>query len=254
MGCIYGIQDNINSMWYIGQCRRNPDERRRAHFGGRGSQELKDAINEFGSENFTFHILLDGIIPELLDDYEKEYVKKYNSKTPNGYNLTVGGNSSGAPSGETRKKMSKAQKRRKRNPHSPETRRKMSESHTGKKKSPEHIRSMSEVRKGKKASKETKQKLSEIHKGKKLSKEHRLKISKSNKGKHQGPVSDEHCRKISESLETPERMEARRFFFSLPSDMPLKEKRKRIRQRFSDKHRNTVYRWCKKFNSEARKN
>ena len=152
---------------------------------------------------------------------------------------------------ESLQKMSEWQKGKNRGPLSTEHRRKISEAHTGKKKSPDHIRKMSEAKKGKKPSEETRRKLSEWQKGKKLSNEHRRKISESNKGKHQGPVSEEHCRKLSEALETPERMEARKFFFSFPLDMTLKEKRKCLRQKFPEKHRNTIHRWCKKFDSET---
>ena len=44
---------------------------------------------------------------------------------------------------------------------------------------------------------------------------------------------------------------ARTFFFSLPSDMSLEEKRKCFRQRFPNTPRPTVHRWCKRFDSES---
>ena len=43
---------------------------------------------------------------------------------------------------------------------------------------------------------------------------------------------------------------ARKIFFSLPSDMDLKVKRKHLRQRFLDKPYITIWTWCKKFESE----
>ena len=58
------------------------------------------------------------------------------------------------------------------------------------------------------------------------------------------------CRRMSESKETSECKAARKFFFSLPSDMDLKEKRKCLRQRFPNKIYDTIYSWCKKFDSE----
>ena len=78
-----------------------------------------------------------------------------------------------------------------------ETRRKMSESHKGKKFSEEHRRKISEAKKGKFLSEDTRKKMSESHKGKKFSEEHRRKMSESHKGKH---LSEEHRRKISEAL------------------------------------------------------
>ena len=62
--------------------------------------------------------------------------------------------------------------------------------------------------------------------------------------------TEETKRGISEAKETPERTAAREFFFSLPADMTLVDKRKRLRQRFPNKHRDTIHRWCKKFESE----
>lgn len=111
MGCIYGIRNEVNHKWYIGKCNRPvPEKRRDEHFNGRGSQELKDDIDEYGVENFTFHILHDGIIPELLDNYEIETIAKYNSVVPSGYNKTKGG-SRGEYSDESRLKMSESVKR-----------------------------------------------------------------------------------------------------------------------------------------------
>ena len=251
MGSIYKITNTVNGKSYIGQTIHDAVKIRIAHhLRGHGNLALKSAVEKYGVDAMKFEILHDGIIPEFLEGYEKEAIEKFNTIAPHGYNFTEGGETS-TPSEKTRRKMSESQKRRKRSPHSAETRRKMSESHKGKPRSKEHSENISRALKGKKPSEETRRKLSEVHKGKSLSNEHRRKISESNKGKHQGPVSDEHRRNISDALETPERMDARKFFFSLPSDMTLKEKRKRLRQRFSDKHRNAIYCWCKKFDSET---
>ena len=50
-------------------------------------------------KNFTWDILHEGIIPELLDIYEIEAIAEFNTVTPNGYNLTFGGEG-GTPSEE----------------------------------------------------------------------------------------------------------------------------------------------------------
>ncbi len=75
---------------------------------------------------------------------------------------------------ETKKKISKALKGKK---HSEETKRKMSESHSGKKHTEESKKKMSEAKKGMKHSEETKRKMSEVQKGRKISEEHRVKLS-----------------------------------------------------------------------------
>jgi len=91
-----------------------------------------------------------------------------------------------------------------RKPHTEETRRKISESKKGKKRSKETCEKMSLARKGKpnlalrgkKLSEEHKRKLSEAHKGKKLSEETRRKISLVHKGRK---CSEETRRKMSEA-------------------------------------------------------
>ena len=153
----------------------------------------------------------------------------------------------------TRRKMSEAQKGKS---LSKEHRRKLSEANKGKKnwKGRKHTeearRKLSEARKGKSLSEEHRRKLSEAKLGNTLSEATRRKLSEAQKGK---TFSEEHRRNISAAKETPERMDAREVFFSLPVDMPLSEKRKHLRQKFPEKHRDTIYNWCKKFDSEPPK-
>ena len=138
-------------------------------------------------------------------------------------------------SAETRRKISEANKGKR---HTPETRRKISEAHKGKTLTPEHLQKISESKKGKRHTPETRRKISEAQIGEK---NHQY-------GK---PLSAETCRKISQAQETPERIAARKLFFSLSTDMTLTEKRKHLRQRFPEKHVNTVRKWCQKFDSET---
>ena len=49
-------------------------------------QLIKD-IEKYGLENFEFEILDTASNQEELDKKQKEYIKKYNSLEPNGYNL-----------------------------------------------------------------------------------------------------------------------------------------------------------------------
>lgn len=264
MGCIYKITNTTNGKSYIGQTIRDAEKTRiRQHLNGnsRGSRLVKRAIKKYGKDAFTYEILHDGIIPELLDDLEIEAIKKFNTIAPHGYNLTTGG-SGGSRSEETRRRISES-KKGENHPFygknfSEEHRRKISEANRRRKISPETRRKISETNKGRISpnkgkklgphSEEARRKMSEARKGKNLSIEHRCKISETQKG-HE--VSEETCCKISKTKETPERMAAREFFFSLPLDMDLKEKRKCLRQRFSNKDSRTIYNWCKKFDSES---
>ena len=105
MGCIYGIRNEVNHKWYIGKCSGDAEKtRKHDHFRGYGNKPLYSAIKKYGAEKFSFHFLLDGVLPEFLNMYEIEYIAKYNSVAPNGYNLTLGGEGVKA-SDETRRKI-----------------------------------------------------------------------------------------------------------------------------------------------------
>ena len=223
MGSIYRITNSVNGKAYIGQTRHDAEKTRISkHFTGNGNRIIKRAIEKYGKENFTYEILHDGIIPEFLDTLEKEAIEEFNTLAPHGYNLTTGGEG-GSRSKETCRKISKAREGKKRAPFSEEHRRNISEAKKGKKRAP-------------------------------FSEEHRRNISEGKKGKNRkkrGSPSEEHRRNISEAKETPERTAARKIFFSLPSEMSLKVKRKHLRQKFPYKPYNTIHNWCQKFDSET---
>ena len=242
MGSIYKITNTVNGKAYIGQTIHDAEKTRiRDHFrsNGKGSQLIKDDIEKYGQDAFTYEILHDGIIPGFLDTLEKEVIAKFNTLAPHGYNLTEGGGG-GSRSEETRRKMSEAKKGKpspnKGKPHSEEHRRKISEAMKGKTLSEETRRKISENNSTKRP--EVRRKLSEAHKGQ----------TPWNKGK---TPSEETRRKISAARETPERLAARRIFFSLPSDMDLKAKYKHLRQKFPEKPPSTIHRWCQKFDAET---
>ena len=107
MGTIYKWTNQKNFMVYIGKTKRDYDERRKEHIRKSSASLLSEAIDEYGIENFTFEILHDGIIPELLDTYEKEEIAKHNCVKPNGYNKTSGGGGV-VPSEEISRKISEA--------------------------------------------------------------------------------------------------------------------------------------------------
>ena len=48
--------------------------------------ELIKDIEKYGLENFEFEILDSASSQEELDEQQKNYIKKYNSLEPNGYN------------------------------------------------------------------------------------------------------------------------------------------------------------------------
>lgn len=50
-------------------------------------EELRKDIEKYGLENFDFEILDTAHTKEELDKKQWEYIKKYNSSEPHGYNL-----------------------------------------------------------------------------------------------------------------------------------------------------------------------
>jgi len=87
---------------YIGQCvkllssgkkwgyiQRWKDHIRDAN-GKNYCRLLNNAINKYGSENFTIEVIKECNADEL-NYYEEHYINLYNTLTPNGYNLTTGG-------------------------------------------------------------------------------------------------------------------------------------------------------------------
>ena len=169
---------------------------------------------------------------------------------------------------EHRRKISKSMKGENHpqfgKPHSAKTRRKISNSLKGEKnpqfgkvRTAEHRRKLSEAKKGekhhfygKKHSSETRLKISESQKGAKnhqfgkvRTAEHRRKLSESLKGKK---LSEEHRRKRMH----PDHIPARDYFFSLPPNMPLREKRKLLYANFTSVTQKTIRNWLNKWHSD----
>ena len=259
MGFVYKITNTINNKSYIGISIHEPEKDRiRKHLSGQGNRIIERAVKKYGKDAFTYEILEANVFDEFLPDLEVAYIANYNTVVPHGYNLTYGGQGGGSPSAEARRKMSEARRGKKlseehrrkisesgkgkkrkpykRKPHSEKTRRKMSETHKRKNKtiSPEHRRKISEANRGRKFSPEIRRKLSESRKGE--------------KNHHFGKkFSEEHRRKISKAQTHPDHADAREYFFSLPSDMPSKEKRKRMCAEFKNVKKSTMIRWTYKW-------
>ena len=99
MGFIYKITNIITNKCYIGETMKtNPDlrwnEHKRKIEKGIGCPALQDAVKKYGIDKFTFEILII-CFDEDRYKFEIEYIKKFNSIVPNGYNLTKGGEGGG---------------------------------------------------------------------------------------------------------------------------------------------------------------
>jgi len=139
---IYKITNKINDKSYIGQTKQsNPYKRIQAHFRKtkpRSKSLIWEAIRKYGNENFQIEILDNTVDEILLNILEKEYIQKYNTFNPNGYNLQLGGHDQKVTK-EIKENISKAVKNYYKNNKHPFKDKKFSKS---------HIENLSKVRKG----------------------------------------------------------------------------------------------------------
>jgi group I intron endonuclease len=232
-GVIYLIRNTINNKCYIGKTI-HLKRRIYEHFMGHseGCKLLSRSIKKYGKENFSVEILHEGIIPELLNEFEIQAIRKYNTKAPHGYNLNEGGMGGVNPSEETRQRMSEAAIAREAKKYadgyivSEETRQKLRKASTGRYYSPETRQLMSEKAKEREAKKRA-----EGYK-----------------------VSEETLRKKSENAQRmwnerrPPKHLAKEFYFSLPDTLSLSEKRKLLLEEFSYlTHETNIHRWVREW-------
>ena len=243
---VYKITNKINNKIYIGQTVKTITERFSKHINSvkrHSISYIHRAIRKYGKENFIIEEIEKCNSSDQLNEREIFWIKKLNSKLPNGYNLTDGG---GGISGyklskETKQKISKslignACAKGKHWKLSNKTKEKMSKSkigntnglgykHTDEAKgniSKNHRRIQTE---------DTKKKISEKHKNKILSKEHCQKISESKKG-------NTYRRGKKHSMETIEKMKTSHK--NISSQTRLKMKLSHIGKKHSIEHKRKI--------------
>lgn len=193
-GSIYIIENTINGKQYVGQTITSLKRRFLKHCNDKTNTAIHGAIVKYGRENFTIREIDVAYSREELNEKEVFYIKQMNSKFPNGYNLTDGGEgvSGHKFSDESRKKLSeshkgynmpqeqrdniaKANRKPKTKEHAENISKGLKEFHKTKKvwTEEERIR-RSEAQKGKRHTQETKDKISQKNKGRKLSEEEYL--------------------------------------------------------------------------------
>jgi group I intron endonuclease len=175
MGTIYILENKINGKCYVGQTIHSFNQRFRQHQNS--NYAIGNALRKYGVDNFN-KILIEGILEDKMDELEIEYIQKYNSIFPNGYNFETGWHKNKHACEETKKRLSEVNTGKH---HSLETRKKQSEIKKGK-----HISIETEFKKGKE----------NLLFGKHLAEEIKEKISKSNIGKRR---SAETIKNLSES-------------------------------------------------------
>lgn len=156
---IYLATNSINGKYYVGKTVMDIAKRWSVHcsVARKDSRStLHNAIRKYGSECFTVEVLTTATSTEQLDQLERLWIIALRSYDRTiGYNMTMGGE------GITGHK------------HSPETRARISKSHTGKNQSFETCQKISAAQAGNKycvgriMSEETRRKISEAHRRRK---------------------------------------------------------------------------------------
>ena len=167
---IYQAKNLKNKHIYIGQTINSFEDRIKKHLSATKTicnTYFSRAIKKYGEENFEWSILEDNISHiNKMNWFEKFCIAYYDTLAPNGYNLESGGENYSV-SDDTRKKMSKSAKKRKRLPVSDKTRKAISEANKGRIFSNNHCKNLSEAGKGRIQSKDHKRKNSEANMGEK---------------------------------------------------------------------------------------
>ena len=214
MGCIYCATNLINGKRYIGKSVNNLNFKKIEHErdATNGSERIfHRALRKYGFESFKWFLVFNNVNSEELDKLEIESIKVYKTKTPNGYNMTEGGDG-GATKGvgwnhstETKQRMKESQKGRNKGKtfeeihgieEAQKIRKKLSATHKGRIFSDENKKKLSEAGKDRKLTEETKKKLSENIKKALSSPEAKAKMSVSQKKRIRKPHSEETKAKI----------------------------------------------------------
>lgn len=129
--CVYCHTNKINGKKYIGITSQKPEYRWKNGEGYRNNIYFYRAIQKDGWHNFTHEILYTNLNKEDAENLEIRLIEKYETRfNEKGYNIESGGNTKKDIHFETRNKISEKLKGHK---VSEETRKKISQSQTGKK-------------------------------------------------------------------------------------------------------------------------
>ena len=105
---VYKIENLIDGKIYVVQIKKSLAKRIKQHKHNKKSC-IGKAIQEYGFENFRYEIIENCNSAEELNEREKFWIKELNSKFPNGYNKTDGGEGIRKFSFKTKKIIRKCQ-------------------------------------------------------------------------------------------------------------------------------------------------
>lgn len=132
MYTVYVVTNIVNGKYYVGQTTMTGIERWKEHYWSSNKKDyFHYAIKKYGKENFEVEEVAVFETREEVNNAEKLWIlltKSYDKKI--GYNSTMGGEYGAIPNEETRVKIGNGRRGKL---HTEETRKKMSEAHTGSK-------------------------------------------------------------------------------------------------------------------------
>jgi hypothetical protein len=188
-GEIYVHMNVSNGKSYVGQTTVGMAKRWAGHIKERRNRVFSHAIRKYGVEFFAHQVLSVASSQEQLDNLEKLWIILLQTKTPNGYNLTNGGEAGTLGYRHTPESLALITAASAGRKASPVTREKLSKIHIGKKMPRSGVEKMAASKRGKKQSSETIAKrsaaMSKVMLGKKKSDSHRRNIGLAQKGKKQ---------------------------------------------------------------------
>lgn len=114
---VYKHTNLVNGKVYIGITSRLPEKRwGRNGCNYRSNHHFYNAILKYGWDSgFSHEILYSGLTKENAEEYERYLIRHFNSTNPEyGYNIALGGNSVGKMSDATKKKISASNKGKRR--------------------------------------------------------------------------------------------------------------------------------------------
>lgn len=91
---IYKITNKANGKVYIGKTKLQIEERFKRHINcakNKVNRYLYDAMNHYGYENFDLCLVEECENESVLSERERFWIKEYRSQSPEGYNMTEGG-------------------------------------------------------------------------------------------------------------------------------------------------------------------
>jgi len=187
--CVYSITNKVNGMQYVG-VTANVKQRFKEHCktATHTKSYIKNAIQHYGKDNFTFDVLVIADRQYCLE-LEAKIIDAYGTLTPGGYNICGGGEGPiAALSGENHPWFGKK--------FTQEHKDKIAAKHRGQKRSEEFCKKIRAINTGKTISAEQRQKISQSLMGQKFTPERREKMRQVMLGRF---VSDETKRKMSEA-------------------------------------------------------